>query len=147
MGHGGDGVSGTTEWLSAAGGIIGAIGGPAGLWAAWNQNRENRRRREAEPEELITLLGTIRSDAVTVTMGYKDEAWFEASGLDDVIKRFDEVAHLVRDDFLRDRLGMVSSHYDSMRHSLTYSFQTEEERYSAVMRQSQESRATQELCA
>lgn len=117
-------MSATTEWLSAAGGIIGAVGGPAGLWAAWNVHQESRRRREAEPEELITHLANVRDLARQVAHGYKDEDWFETSGADEVIKRFEELTHLVRCHLLRADLGEVSYLYSDVRFALTFPHQT-----------------------
>ncbi|MEU2060670.1 hypothetical protein [Streptomyces sp. NPDC013455] len=131
-------MSAATDWLSATGGIVGAIGGPAGLWAAWSQQRENRRARRAGPEELISLIGKVRDVALSTTVGYRDEAWFAQAGGDAVADRIKELAHLVRDDLLRFELEGVASYYRDMRRSLTYPYQTDEERISAVSRQAQE---------
>jgi len=136
-------MSDVTDWLSAAGGIVGAIGGPAGIWAAWSQHRENRRQREAEPEELVTLLGKVKGFAREVANGYKDNEWFQTCGAEDVIKRFEELIHLVRDRDLRSDLGDVPYLYSNMRFSLTYPYQADEERYSAVLRQAQQAELLQ----
>ncbi|MEU1365732.1 hypothetical protein ABZ454_06310 [Streptomyces sp. NPDC005803] len=101
-------MSSTTDWLSATGGIVGAIGGPAGMWAAWNQHRMNRRRRFGPPEELVGLLGKILDVAHDVTLSYRDEAWLEASGLRPASERVDELSHLVTDGVLRHGLRLVT---------------------------------------
>ncbi|MFD9000703.1 hypothetical protein ACFV0T_06930 [Streptomyces sp. NPDC059582] len=131
-------MSATTDWLSATGGIIGAIGGPAGLWAAWSQHRESRRGRMAGPEELLSLIGKVRDVALSVTVRYKDDAWFAQAGGDAVADRIKELAHLVGDDLLRYRLDGLTDCYRDMRRSLTSPYQAEEERFGAVSRQAQE---------
>ena len=138
-GHGwGETMSAATDWLGATGGIVGAIGGPAGLWAAWSQQRENRRGRRAGPEELISLLGKVRDVALNAKVRYKDDAWFVQAGGDEVADRIKELTHLVRDDLLRYKLGDVTDYYSDMRRSLTFPHQAEEERFGAVARQAQE---------
>ncbi|WP_327696285.1 hypothetical protein [Streptomyces sp. NBC_00459] len=100
-------MSDATDWLSAAGGIVGAIGGPAGLWAAWSQHQQNRRRRYGPPEELVGLLAKIIDVAHDAELNYRNEAWMTASGLEEARARVDELKHLVRDQELGSKLTVV----------------------------------------
>ncbi|MFG2365998.1 hypothetical protein ACGFY3_30850 [Streptomyces mirabilis] len=128
-------MSGTTDWLSAAGGIVGAIGGPAGIWAAWNQHRENHRRRYGPPEELVGLLAKIIDVSHDVKAGYRDEAWFQAAGVYETEERLDELIHLVRDDLLKISLRLTSAACHGMSHSVIQPTDSNEQQISRVGRQ------------
>ncbi|MGP3978202.1 hypothetical protein ACTWQF_30125 [Streptomyces sp. 8N114] len=71
-------MSDVTDWLAAAGGIVGAIGGPAGLWAARNQHRANNK----PPAELFDALFAVERAAIEIAVAHEPSAhgieWFEA---------------------------------------------------------------------
>ncbi|MFD3500062.1 hypothetical protein [Streptomyces sp. NPDC058678] len=127
----------STDWLSAAGGIVGAIGGPAGLWAAWNQHRMNQRRRYGPPEELMGLLGKIIDVAHDITLSYRDAAWLSASGLSAARDRTDELSHLVTDSLLRHELGLVTANAGLVLGAVTHEHQSPERRVTTVTQQAQ----------
>ncbi|MGW4165899.1 hypothetical protein ACWEGX_03040 [Streptomyces chartreusis] len=124
-----------TDWLSAAGGVIGAIGGPAGLWAAWSQHRANRRRQYGPPEELVGLLAKVIDVARDVSFDYRDASWMEASGLQTAIERIDELTHLVRNESLAEDLVVLSSQASSLLHHTLDEFLSQDQRVSLVARQ------------
>ncbi|MGW2466341.1 hypothetical protein [Streptomyces bauhiniae] len=135
MAAGEGGVSGTTDWLSAAGGIVGAIGGPAGLWAAWSQHQQNRRRRYGPPEELVELLAKIIDTAQDVTHGYRNDEWMDSSGLEAAKERLSELIHLVRDAPLRDSLTIVGAQAGLVRTAVALQGDNTERTMDAVTRQ------------
>jgi hypothetical protein len=128
-------MSDATDWLSATGGVIGAIGGPAGLWAAWNQYRQNRRRRYGPPEELVGLLAKIIDVAHDATLGYRDRDWLAASGLEEASARLDELSHLVRNGNLSALLTIVHGDAGLLLGAVTSETDGPERRMSTVTKQ------------
>lgn len=67
--------------LLAIGGLLGALGGPAGLWAAWNQRQESKHREEKEQlaklREHVLRLRRIGSEGAR---RYRDHDWWNRSG-------------------------------------------------------------------
>ncbi|MFI1398479.1 hypothetical protein [Streptomyces sp. NPDC020681] len=112
-------VSDATDWLSATGGIVGAIGGPAGIWAAWNQHRIEKRRRSAPPAEVTDCLLKVIHTASQATFAYRDRAWFDAAGGEQANRRLSELEPAVRDERLAAHLSSVGSYYLLMARQVT----------------------------
>jgi hypothetical protein len=68
------------EWLGAAGGLVGAIGGPAGLWAAVQLHQDRSRR---EPQEQLAKLRDqvlkLRRIGQDAADDYRNRAWWTAA--------------------------------------------------------------------
>ncbi|GFN05554.1 hypothetical protein GCM10010298_16820 [Streptomyces microflavus] len=128
-------MSDTTDWLSAAGGIVGAVGGPAGLWAAWNQHRANRRRRYGPPEALVGLLAKIIDIGRDVAFSFRDQAWLDASGLSVASDRMAELVHLVRNESLAEDLTLVGAQVTLVLGAVPHEFQSRDSRTSTVAKQ------------
>ncbi|WP_159053510.1 hypothetical protein [Streptomyces regalis] len=72
------------EWLGAAGGLVGAVGGPAGLWAAVQLHQDRARR---EPQEQLAKLRDhvlkLRRIGQDAADDYRNRAWWTgANGLE-----------------------------------------------------------------
>lgn len=128
-------MSDTTDWLSAAGGVVGAIGGPAGLWAAWSQHRQNRRRRYGPPEELTGLLAKIIDVAHDASLSYRDADWIANSGIEEARDRLDELSHLVRNVGLSSMLRIVHAHAGLLMGAVASDLDRPEQQMNAVTKQ------------
>ncbi|WP_328550009.1 hypothetical protein [Streptomyces sp. NBC_00366] len=68
------------EWLGAVGGLIGAVGGPAGLWAAVQLHQDRARR---EPQEQLAKLRDhafkLRRIGLDAADDYRNRAWWTAA--------------------------------------------------------------------
>ncbi|MFB7296404.1 hypothetical protein [Streptomyces rubiginosohelvolus] len=124
-----------TDWLSGLGGAVGALGGPAGLWAAWSVHRQNQRRRFGPPEELVGLLAKLIDIATNVPTTYRDTAWFESADAVKTVGRIEELTHLVTRGRLRPQLEIVVGVAEGMIRSVTYSWNTDEQRAGIVAQQ------------
>ncbi|MFJ8694575.1 hypothetical protein [Streptomyces roseolilacinus] len=129
-------------WLSGMGGAVGAIGGPAGLWAAWNVHRQSHRRRFGPPPELVGLLGKVIDIAQNVPAGYRDAEWFESAGAAETVGRIDELKHLVTDELLETEISLVVSLAESMIGSVTAEWHSPEQRAVIVARQIRQAERT-----
>lgn len=96
----GDWLSDATDWLAAAGGIVGAIGGPAGLWAAWHQHRAEQRRRVAPPPEVVQHLLLLVNVGEEAKKRYRDEAWWAQSGARDAATSLVRLLPMLSDERL-----------------------------------------------
>ncbi|MEV5576951.1 hypothetical protein AB0L39_00115 [Streptomyces parvus] len=133
-----------TDWLSGLGGAVGALGGPAGLWAAWSVHRQNQRRRFGPPEELLGLLAKLIDIAKNVPATYRDSEWFEQAEAVKTVGRIDELTHLVTEGRLRPQLLLVVTTGEMMINSVTYSWNTAEQRAGIVSGQVRNAEKTQE---
>ncbi|MFD4946198.1 hypothetical protein ACFWNT_27580 [Streptomyces sp. NPDC058409] len=104
-------MSDAADWVAAAGGVIGAIGGPAGMWAAWQQHQEQKRRRNAPPEELTDLLLKLGRIGTAAMERYKRADWWRESGGGPAIERISELQEIVTDFELLMALTAVEGAY------------------------------------
>ncbi|GGY53824.1 hypothetical protein GCM10010363_38730 [Streptomyces omiyaensis] len=128
-------MSDAADWVAAVGGSIGAIGGPAGMWAAWTVHRQNRRRRFGPPEELVGLLGKVLDVTDSAPIMYRDAEWFERTGVREAVARIDELSHLVSDSLLDAYLRMVILKGQAMLDAVTRSGDSPERVATIVARQ------------
>ncbi|MGW6850316.1 hypothetical protein ACWGCK_16350 [Streptomyces virginiae] len=131
-------MSDKADWVAAAGGVVGAIGGPAGLWAAWNVHRQNRRRRFGPPEELVGLLAKVLDVSSEAPFSYRRPEWFEETGIGPALERIEELNHLVSDIFLGSSLQLVVSAGRGMTTTFTYEHDSQEQIASVVARQARD---------
>ncbi|GAB2575622.1 hypothetical protein GCM10027168_05710 [Streptomyces capparidis] len=120
-------MAGALEWLAAGGGIVGAIGGPAGLWAAWHQHVQEKRRRQAPPPEVGDLLARLASSAKEVVAGYKEHEWWSGSGVRDIEKRLREVSVLISDAQLSMQIDNAVRYLMLARLAVTFEQSSREE--------------------
>ncbi|MFJ2174198.1 hypothetical protein ACIOHE_14945 [Streptomyces sp. NPDC087851] len=128
-------MSDATDWLSALGGAVGAIGGPAGLWAAWSVHRQNQRRRFGPPPELVGLLAKLIDITKNAPITYRDAAWFDAAEAGKTIGRIEELGHLVTRGTLRAQLALAVTLSESMISAVTHDWNSAEQRVGIVARQ------------
>ncbi|MFI1908098.1 hypothetical protein ACH444_19675 [Streptomyces microflavus] len=117
---------------------MGAIGGPAGLWAAWNQHQANKRRRNGPPAELVSVLAKVIEIADTVTYRYRDESWLDGSGLQSAKERLSELNHLVVDQWLSAMITVVGAEIGLVLGSVTSPSDSPEQRASTVAKQTRD---------
>jgi hypothetical protein len=109
----------TAAWLGAVGGAVGALGGPAGLWAAYQlrqqQHREDRRRealRLAPSPEVLRDLLVVKAEAQEIRRNYRDAAWWESTPAKEAIRRLGEAEPALRSNpVLQSTIGVVRAHY------------------------------------
>jgi hypothetical protein len=133
-----------TDWLSAVGGVLGAVGGPAGLWAAWHQVRVDRRRRYGPPEELGGLVGKMIDLAEDVSAQYRSPDWLDQEGGRNTAERIDELSHQVRNQELKGKLRSLARSYTMVRLSDTSFAGNEERRIRMVQDQEKSARRLKE---
>ncbi|MFG2552909.1 hypothetical protein [Streptomyces sp. NPDC048581] len=137
-------MSATTDWLSAVGGVLGAVGGPAGLWAAWHQIRVDRRRRYGPPEELIDLLGKMIDLAGQVSFQYRSSDWLRDAGGHETADRVKELCHPIHNEDLKNQLQAVTRTYTLIRMNDTRSAMSDEDRIRIVQAQEKHARQLKE---
>ncbi|MDT0568355.1 hypothetical protein RM704_12870 [Streptomyces sp. DSM 3412] len=128
-------MSDTTDWLAAAGGIVGAIGGPAGLWAAWNQYQVSRRRRYGPPPQLLDLISQVCDVACAAEFAYQKQEWFNRFDLASTIYRIEELTYLVEDYKLRRLLRRLAGNAELMLRSVIVETDSAEQRAIVASRQ------------
>lgn len=107
-------------WLGAVGGAVGALGGPAGLWAAYQQREQVRReaqRREAlcrapSPDVLRDLL-VVKSEVRALRETYRGRTWWDASPARDAARRLrDAEPTLEVNEGVHGAVVLVVAHFD-----------------------------------
>lgn len=83
--------SSAIDAASAAGSVLGGVGGLAGLWALVDQRRERRRQRLAPPPAVLDNILIIREAARQVVASPRSKEWFEEAAL---VQATDELTRL-----------------------------------------------------
>lgn len=107
------------DWLAGAGGALGGLGGPAGLWAAYQQHRESHRRIAAEErarfapplelqEHVLRLRAIARDAAFDLPRG---QAFWDTCGGREAVSRLRLLFPTVRDPLLTTGLtGLIGAY-------------------------------------
>ncbi|MGP4013696.1 hypothetical protein [Streptomyces sp. 4N124] len=126
-------------WVGAVGGVVGALGGPAGLWAAYQQRQQIRRdarRREAlrhaPPPSVLSDLLVVKAEIREVRTTYRDSAWWDSTPAKDSIRRLAEAEPALGTSIVAGVIGVVLARYSHASSLVAAPYMDEGQRMSRV---------------